>query len=188
LVTRLGTIAPGTGTSAAFTSFSDPVYNANEAVAFRATLSIGSAQATPLTATGIWCNSSGSLELVAREGGQAPGCPAGVIFSSFTSLALDDVDGATQQGGAIFLATLGGSGVTLANNTGIFAVDNTGTLQLIVRTGDILLGKTITSLSFLPNETVVNGQTRSFSPSTGDLVYNATFSDRSQAVFNVVFQ
>jgi hypothetical protein len=59
---------------------------------------------------------------------------------------------------------------------------------LIVRTGDILNGKTITALSFLPAETFVNGQTRSFSPSTGDLIYNATFSDKSHAIFNVVFQ
>ena len=48
-------------------------------------------------------------------------------------------------------------------------------------------GKTITALTFLPAETVVNGQSRSFSSSTGDLVYNATFSDKSQAIFNVVF-
>ncbi len=111
---------------------------------------------------------------------------------AITELALDDVDGATQQGGTIFLATLTGTGVTAANNAAIFAVDDTGTLQLIVRTGDQLNGKTITALAFLPAELTTNlavaGQGRGFSGSTGDLIYNATFSDKSTAIFNVVFQ
>jgi hypothetical protein len=187
LVARLGSVAPGTGTSATFLTLSDPAYNLHEAVAFRGTLSVGTGLATATTASGLWCNSAGPLALVAQQGGQAPGCPAGTTFSAFTELALDDVDGATQQGGVIFLATLSGTGVTSANNTGIFAEDDTGTLQLIVRTGDVLTGKTVTALAFLPQETLVNGQARSFSPSTGDLVYNATFSDKSQAIFNVVF-
>jgi hypothetical protein len=192
LVARLGEIAPGTGTNATFTAFSDPVYNAKDAVAFRATLSTGTGAATAATDVGLWCDSTGPLLLVAQTGGQAPGCPAGVKFLAFTELALDDVDGATQNGGTIFLATLTGTGVTSANNMGIFAVDDTGTLRLIVRTGDVLEGETITALSFLPAEpstgnAPVNGQARSFSPGSGDLIYNATFSDKSEAIFNVVF-
>ena len=188
LIARLGEIAPGTGTNATFTALSDPVYNGAEAVAFRATLSVGTGLATTATDSGIWFSSAGRLALVAQQGEQAPGCPVGVKFAAFTELALDDVNG----GGAIFLATLSGTGVTAANSIGIFAVDNTGALQLIVRIGDALNGKTITTLSFLPVEPAtanapVNGQGRSFSPSTGDLIYNATFSDKSTAIFNVVF-
>ena len=37
----------------------------------------------------------------------------------------------------------------MANNSGIWAVDSSGALQLIVRTGDILNGKTVTGLAFL---------------------------------------
>ncbi len=48
-------------------------------------------------------------------------------------------------------------------------------------------GETVTGLAFLPAETVVNGQSRSFAQGDGDLVYLATFSDKSQAIFNVVF-
>jgi hypothetical protein len=169
------------------------VENGNNAVAFRATLSTGTGLATATTNIGLWCNSTGTLARVAQTGGQAPGCAAGVKFLAFTELALDDVDGATQLGGTIFLATLTGTGVTAANNTGIFAVDDTGTVQLIVRTGDVLNAKIITALAFLPAETstgnaAVNGQGRGLSPSTGDLIYNATFSDKSTAIFNVVFQ
>jgi hypothetical protein len=196
LVEQSGAIAPGTNSNAKFLTFSDPVYNANEAVSFRGTLSVGTGLATAATASGIWCNSTGTLTLVAQQGRQAPGCPGGVTYNAFTELALDDVNGSTQKGGVIFLATLAGTGVTAANNVGIFAQDNTGTVRLIVRTGDVLdvpgiantqLPKTITTLRFLPTEALVNGQTRSFSPSTGDLVYKVTFSDKSQAIFNVVF-
>jgi len=56
-----------------------------------------------------------------------------------------------------------------------------------VRTGDILNGKTVTGLAFLPALTTVNGQTRSFDQATGNLVFLATFSDSSTAIFNVVF-
>ena len=94
------------------------------------------------------------------------------------------------MGGVIFLATLNASattGVTTSNNLGIWVVDGTGALQLIARTGDSIGGKTITGLAFLPAETTVNGQTRSFSQTNGDMVYLATFSDKSTAILNVVF-
>jgi kumamolisin len=184
VVARTGTgVAPGT--TALFTGFSDPVLNVNEAVAFRGTLKVASGQATASNNIGIWATSSNltSLSLVAQLGAQAPGCPTGAVFASFSSLGLPDV------GGAVFFATLqaGAGGVTSANNTGIWAVDDTGTLQLIVRTGDVLTGKTVTSLVFLPSPASVTGATRSFSAQLGDLTYLVTFSDKSTAVFGVVF-
>ena len=190
LIARTGSgIAPGT-TAATFATFNDPVFNSHEAVAFRATLK----GATTATETGIWCNSGGSLALVAQEGvTPAPGCPAGATFATFTELALPDQGGATNKGGVIFLGTLNANaaaGVTTTNNTGIWAVDSTGALQLIARTGDVVnvgTNKTITSLAFLPAETTVNGQTRSFDQTNGDIVYLATFSDKSTAILNVVF-
>jgi kumamolisin len=185
LVARTGT-ANAPGTTALFTAFSDPVINNNEAIAFRGTLQTGTGQATSATASGIWSTASNlsTLALVAQQGTQAPGCPTGATFASFTGLALPD------QGGAVILATLNASstaGVTSSNNTGIWAVDNNGNLQLIARTGDVLNGKTVTALSFLPSPAYVNGQNRSFSAATGDLVYLATFSNKSTAIFNVVF-
>jgi hypothetical protein len=189
LIAQIGSGA-APDTTANFLTFSDPVYNNNGAVAFRATLKVATGQATSTTATGIWCNSTGSLALVARQGGAASGCPAGATFDTFTELALADQGGATNQGGVMMLATLNTStaaAVTTTNNLGIWAVDTTGTLQLIVRTGDTLNGKTVTGLAFLPAETTVNGQSRSFAQANGDLVYLATFSDKSTAIFNVVF-
>jgi uncharacterized repeat protein (TIGR03803 family) len=180
LIARAGTTAPGG--SATFLAFSDPVYNNNEAVAFRATLKAAAGQ----SALGLWATDANAptLAKVALAGDQAPGCPTGTTFSAFSELALPDT------GGVIFLATLTGSGVTTANNTGIFAVDTTGNLQLIVRTGDVLNNKTVTALSFLPPEPL-SPQTRSFDPATASLVFSATLTDptniKSTAIFNVTF-
>jgi len=182
LVAQTGGTAPGAG--ATFRTLSDPVYNDNGAVAFRGTLSVAAGQATSATDAGVWSNSSGSLALVAQKGGQAPGCPAGATFRSFTSLALPN------QGGVILLATLNidrAARVTSANDTGIWAVDTTGNLQLIVRKGDVRNGQIISSLSFLPILSHVGGQSRNFTQGTGDLVYEATFTDKTSAIFEVTF-
>jgi phospholipase/lecithinase/hemolysin len=179
-IAQSGTAAPGVASP--FLSFSDPVLNDNEAVAFRATLK--AARDEP--ASGIWStgNNAQSLALVARSGDQAPGCPAGATFATFSGLVLADPGGPGHLGGVIFLASLTpnpAAAVTATNNTGIWAVDAHGALQLIVRTGDSLDGRTVTALSFLTAETVVDGQDRS------DPIVLATFSDLSQATFNVQF-
>jgi hypothetical protein len=197
LIARNGSGA-APGTTANFLTFSDPIDNNNNAVAFRATLTVATGQATAATATGIWCNSAGPLALVAQQGGQASGCPTGATFKAFNELALADQGGATNKGGVILLAALNTStaaGVSTTNNLGIWAVDPAGTLQLIVRTGDILNvgtsnapnNKTVTGLAFLPAPKYVNGQSRSFAEASGDLVYLATFSDKSTAILKVVF-
>jgi hypothetical protein len=182
LIARTGDIAPGT--SATFLTLNDPIYNDNEAVAFRGTLKIAAGQATSSTDMGVWSNNGGSLALVAQKGSQAPGCPTGATFSAFTSLALPN------QGGVILLAALNSNraaGVTSANNTGIWAVDTSGVLHLIVRKGDVVSGKSIAGLSFLPILSYVGGQSRNFTQGTGDLVYEATFSDKTTAIFVIAF-
>jgi kumamolisin len=182
LVALTGSAAPGT--NGTFVTLNDPVYNDNEAVAFRGALKVAAGEATATNAVGVWSNSGGPLALVARQGSQAPGCPAGATFGAFSSLALPD------QGGVVLLGTLNtnaAAGVTATNKIGIWAVDTSGNLQLIVREGDVLGGKTITSLSFLPVVSYVTGQSRNINQGTGDLVYEATFSDKSSGIVEVVF-
>jgi kumamolisin len=177
-----GAAAPGV--NAAFRTLDDPVYNDNEAVAFRGTLKTGAGEATAASAAGVWSNSSGSLKLIAQQGGVAPGCQ-GATFKAFNSIALPD------QGGVVILATLNASGafgVSSVNNTGIWAVDTAGSLQLIARKGDIVNGEQIKSLSFLPILPRIGSQTRNFSQTTGDLVYQVTFADQTTAIFEVTFQ
>jgi kumamolisin len=182
LVALTGSAAPGT--SGVFATLSNPVYNDSETVAFRGTLRIAAGQATAATSAGIWSGSSGNLSLIARQGSQAPGCPAGATFASFTSLAIAD------QGGVIFMATLNpntAAGVTAANKTGIWAVDHNGNLQLIARTGDIFNGWTISALTFMPVLPFVSGQSRNFDLGTGDLVYQATFTNHVGGILEVTF-
>ncbi len=182
LVTFTSANAPGT--NATFATLGDPVYNNNEAVAFLATLNIASGAATPATNTGIWSNSGGSLVLVAQTGTQAPDCPTGVTFRKFNAFALPD------QGGVVLLATLNtnrAASISAANRTGIWAVDTTGNLRLIVKTGDSVNGKKVAALSFLPVLTYVSGQTRNINQSTGDITYQATFTDHTTAIIEVAF-
>ena len=177
LVARTGT-STAPGTTSTFTALSDPVYTDSNSLAFVGTLKVGTGLATKTTDTGVWSNVSGNLAPFAMEGGQAPGCPAGATFAAFSQIVLPN------HRGAIFLATLNANaaaGVTRSTDVGIWATDSSGQLQLIVRTGDILNGKTVTALSFAPGSC----QSRNFAPSTGDLVYIATFSDKSSGIFGV---
>jgi hypothetical protein len=90
-----------------FARLCDPVYNANNAVAFTGTLKNG--------VTGVWTNASGGgvngngLTVVAQSGGVAAGCPSGTTFSSFSQIALSD----------------NGSVAMLAHTTVSAAVDST---------------------------------------------------------------
>ena len=172
------------GTTAPFTALSDPVYNDNNDVAFVGTLKVGTGLATLAEDKGIWSNAGGNLMLVAQTGTQAPGCPTGATFSGFTQVALPN------QNGVVMLATLTADaalGVTAYTDRGIWATDSTGNLQLIVRTGDVLDGKTVTGLAFLPAVATVTGQSRSFSSDGGSIAYLVTFSDRTTGIFSVTF-
>jgi hypothetical protein len=162
----------------------DPILNNNARLAYTSTVVTGSGR-TAATHPAIYYQASPLVQ----QGGQAPGCPAGATFATFTELALPDQGGADNNGGVVFLGTLTtntAAGVTSTNNLGIWAVDNNGNVQLVARTGDIIGGKTVTGLSFLPALTDVTGNSRSFNAS-GDLVYIATFSDGSTAVIEVIF-
>lgn len=183
LVARTGTgIAPGT--TAPFAALGDPVYNDSNQLAFTGTLKVGAGLATVATEKGVWSNAGGALALVAQTGKQAPDCPAGVFFSGFTQIALPN------QNGVALLATLTANaslGVTAASNLGIWETDSNGNLNLIVRTGQVIGGKTVTGLAFLPTDAPVQGQTRSFGADTGNLTYVVTFNDRSTAIYSLVY-
>jgi hypothetical protein len=117
-------------------------------------------------------------------GEQAPGCPKGDFFESFTQLALPD------QGGVILLATLTGAGVTGANNQGVWAGTSASELRLILRKGNKIpvnnVLKTITALSVLTSSPVTAAQAGGLN-SLGNLIYKATFQDGSEGILTVTF-
>ncbi len=170
------------GSANLFLSLSDPLNNNNDVVAFAGTYKVGKT-----TVTGLYSTASGSIGLITQTGSQAPGCASGVTFSAFITMALPDAVGSDANGGFVFLGTVTGTGVTAANNTGIWILDSTGQLRLVVRTGDTVLpGKTINSLFFLPYSPVLDGQTRSVAKNS-DLAFLAGFTDKSEAIFSVQF-
>jgi len=133
LVAREGDQASGVPSGVNFTGLGAPVLNSAGQTAFDGTLSgngVGFGNNS-----GFWSEGSGSLNLVAREGDQAPGTASGVFFDSFTSntfgFALNSV------GQTAFIADLAGD-VDFSNDRGIWAEDQEGSLQLIVREGNQL--------------------------------------------------
>jgi hypothetical protein len=182
-----------TGTSTGtytFRTLGDPVYNDNEATAFEGTYLTSSR----LTVTALFCNSTGTLTNVAQTLQQAPGCPTGVVFSKFTEMDLPNAGGAGGHGGLVFAAALSGPGVTLRNNYGIWAVDSSGTPQLIVRLGQTVntgtnsvpVFKTIAAVYFSSFTTINAGQSLGVAPN-GDISYDANFGSNVSTMYVVQF-
>ncbi|MGF1607346.1 MAG: choice-of-anchor tandem repeat NxxGxxAF-containing protein [Rhodothalassiaceae bacterium] len=116
-----------------------------------------------------------SSGLVARAGEQAPGT-GGAVFSDFVSPNLNDA------GEVAFESVLTGAGVGITNNSGIFAQLADGTLELILRKGDMFdVGggdlRTIAGLNLFDG----------LDDNGGDLAFLASFTDGSQGLFTADF-
>ncbi len=132
LVARSVSAAPGTPTGALFGQPLSPSFG-DGAMAFRSALATGSGGVTNSNETGLWILENGVVNLLAREGFQAPGVGAGGLFNGFT-------EGASLNSGnelAFRTALRTGSGVTSANNAGLWVRSRfTGnTLTLAARKG-----------------------------------------------------
>jgi hypothetical protein len=131
LVARSGSHAPGTPAGANFDSeFSYPVINASGRTAFAAGLKTGGGGVTTSNNQGIWSEGSGALALVAREGSQAPGTPAGANFGGFGATLLN-ASGQLAFGGSL---QHGSGGVGSSNDAGIWSTGS-GELALVARSG-----------------------------------------------------
>jgi hypothetical protein len=110
-----------------------PVLNSVGQAAFYGGLTDGS--------VGLWSEGSGSLNLVARSGVQAPGAPLGVNLSFSDGLNPFHLDWPllNDAGQSAFVATLTGAGVTSANNWGVWS-NGSGILELVARAGDQAYG------------------------------------------------
>ena len=76
----------------------------------------------------LWTSGGGTLHVAAREGSQAPGTAAGVMFSSF------GFSNISPTGETAFQATLVGPGVNTTDDTGVWLEKN-GQLQLVIAGG-----------------------------------------------------
>ena len=126
IIARKGQLAPGT--TATFLTFDDPAAGSASSASFTAKL----AGATTASDTGLWESRASTLALVAREGSAAPTIGSGVTIKAVTRFAHPG-----GNLGPVFLATLQGTGVTIANNTALYAVPAGGGPALdLARTSD----------------------------------------------------
>lgn len=178
-----------------FSSLQDPVLSAEGSLAFPAKISgagiKGSAANTLWWQPMRWAAAlpesapettrRAGLTLLARGGGGAGGVPndlpTGAQWNTFTSLAI------AANRGPLFIATLvvGKGGVTASNSTGVWAMDFTGKLLTLFRTGDTIGTKKLKSFTLLTPTVGNTGVTRSFNGS-GQVVWLATFTDKSTAI------
>ncbi|MGH7132616.1 MAG: DUF7453 family protein [Phycisphaerales bacterium] len=133
LVALKGQAAPDTG-GALFNGFSGLALNGSGEVAFQSSLT---GLGVPTSAdTGLWANTGGTMTLIAREGSQAPGMPAGANFTNWndatsgaTSLILSDT------GAVLFYGTTTGGGVVAGTNDTAIWTGTPGNLAIVIRDG-----------------------------------------------------
>lgn len=133
LVARNGDRAPGTPDGVTFTSFDVVDFNAQGQAIVNASLT-GSG-ITPVNEQGLWLLDGNSMTLVARNGDQAAGAPAGVGYAIEGQFIYPFQPALDNVGRVAFTAKLSGPGTTASNNVGLW-LSESGTTTLVARQGD----------------------------------------------------
>jgi hypothetical protein len=185
LAIRKGDQVPGTPTGVVLAGNGfHPIANGSR-IAFAGTLSGQGVTAASDGALLTW-SAAGGLSLLAREGDAAPGA-GGVVFADLAPGRLPSV---SDDGSVAFIAALTGTGVTEANDVGIWRANATG-LRLVAREGDVI------DLDPGPGTDLVTiSELRNFNswppdPSSGyaafdaqgGLAWTAVFTDGRSAIF-----
>ena len=140
-----GTPAPGTPAGVQFWLFTTgfnhdimhPVIDAQGRLAFTGRVTGPGVDAT--NRNGLWAERpAGATTMIVRSGTQAPGTPAGVLFSGFSNDYIPTPP--LAAGGRLaFQAEVVGPGTTFGNNSGIWK-ETAGGIALVARQGDPALG------------------------------------------------
>ncbi|HWL94452.1 MAG TPA: choice-of-anchor tandem repeat NxxGxxAF-containing protein [Phycisphaerae bacterium] len=131
LLARKGDPAPGTDDGVVFSQFNEMQMNREARIVFESELTGPGVDED--NNQGIWSDGSGTLVLLARTGSPAPGTGDGVVFLDFRDVLIN------AENQVAFAGVLDGPGVDGVNREGVWSeVD--GTLQLLVRGGDIAQG------------------------------------------------
>jgi hypothetical protein len=138
VIARSGQPVPGVS-GAFFQSLSSGVFN-NALIGSDGSVAFVASYTDTGNDYGLWvAPSNGSPRLVARSGAQAPGAPAGVVFTnSFQFLPPFEELYMNARNQIAFRANLGGPGVGSTNSVGIWLAEPDGTLNLVVRAGDTI--------------------------------------------------
>jgi hypothetical protein len=127
--------------------------------------------------TALYIHLAGSNQLVAREGAQAPGLPAGVVFNNIAA-AQGWRFAINSNGQLAILADLTGTGVTNANDAAVYFWTAEDGLMLVAREGGTVetspgVLQTITNIEFNATHGDDDGGPRNFN-SRGQLAFTAT--------------
>ncbi len=156
-----------------FDSFQEPVLAADgSCLAF-----VGKTKVGMRLETGIFARiGDAPLATIATLTSPPPDVPEGARWKAFVSLA------APGGGvGPVFTATLRGSGITAANDKGLWAIDTHGLLRCLFREGDQVASKTLKSFDVLNAVAGTRGAARAFNERT-QIVWRAVFADGSAGI------
>jgi uncharacterized repeat protein (TIGR03803 family) len=179
--------APGTTAGVVFSDFSDLVLGGGDYEFLVKGELRGAGVTVNVNNVGLWAQHAvNGLELVAREGSEAPG----VTGSTFLRLNQIALPGTAQP---LFQATMttGVGGVTTANDTGLWVINESGAVKLAVREGDTLsvngTPRVVTAITALLNGTTTGGALgRRVFLEDGQMTLLLTFSGGIQANAKVV--
>jgi VCBS repeat-containing protein len=187
LLAREGDVAPGIGAGVELGGLSDPTLNGNGDMLFRS--SVRGFGVDDLNDYALWMVNGGILTLLVREGDPAPGTGPGNFFGKesgnpFGQFLLNN------NGMAGFTASLDGAGVDDDNNFGLWAVDQFGTMELIIREGDqievapgdIRTVRGLTAFSLASGRGIENGDAV-YLNNDDQLAFTVYFTDDSSGIF-----
>jgi hypothetical protein len=181
-------VVSGPAATTSFKTLGDPVGSADH-VAFLATLT-GVPKAN---AAAVVSNASSALQVIAQAGDVAPdadGLPSGATFKTFKAVAI------AGDAVAIFAQLSGGTGAektTAANDYGVWLMDGTHSLRLVLREGQPVIGAgTIKTLVTFAPGAGSPGQGRGwlvqYGPNPGVLALALlTGTDKAQAILAAGF-
>jgi hypothetical protein len=184
LLAREGDDAPGLP-GLHYTAFSDPHLNADGDALFFANLADAHARSAGQAL--FWQAEGGAPVLVARTGDAAPGLD-GARFLNFSGAMLPSNASGQELAGPVFLASLlnapHSGAVTARNNSALWAVDSTGQLTLLARTGGLIGGQTLQKIGAFEYVSGSAMQARTAGAAT-QAIYRATFTDHTVAIVKV---
>lgn len=182
LVALEGNQAPGVPAGAKFGPMApevgDVTINPAGHIAFMAGLHGKNGGIDGTNDSGIWSDRSGTLDLIVRKGSHAPGTEPGVNFEQFSNAATINAAGRIS-----FTAALNGTDPAAHDSLGLWAEDQAGNLNLIVRSGQTFhIGPNDDRIvaQFWPSDTF-DGEPASFNENT--LAFILDFTDGSQAIY-----
>lgn len=172
---RTGDSAPGTS-GATYSKLGDPVLNNNGQIAFLANVR-GPKHSNII---GVWSGMPGMMQRIIAQGDIEAGGSGG-RFADFAQIVLPDV------GGVVIEAEI--ADAAGERKRGLWVAEQNRGLQRLLLEGDPLdfhgVQKKLKHFDIFKIAPHFSGQTRSFNPQTGSLVFRAFFTDGAWGIYEI---